>query len=273
MTYMRVIIIGDVVGEPGRALFKRHIAALRSQYRADAVIVNGENSAQSGRGIKPNIVAFFKDLGVDVITSGNHIWHHKEIYTYLEQHNDLLRPANFPHGAPGTGVTIIPVGGHKLGVINLQGRVFMREMVADPLREAETILTYVRSQTNNIVIDFHAEATSEKLALAYSVDGKVSAVVGTHTHVQTADERILPGGTAYITDLGMTGTLNSMLGMQKEGIIRQFKTQMPTKFMVDTESTPYVLSGVCVSIDTATGLAHSVERIRIIDSHEVDIQE
>ena len=263
--YSSVLLLGDVCAAPGRAIFQKHIARLREKYKADAVIVNGENSASTGKGITSRIVHFFKHHGVNVITSGNHIWAQKEIYGYLQEHRDLLRPANFPTGCPGVGVTTFEVRGVTVGVINLQARTFMREFVNCPFRTAESLITYLRPKTNVILVDFHGEASSEKMGLAYFLDGQVSAVVGTHTHVLTADERILPGGTAYITDLGMAGSLNSMIGMKKEPIIQHLITQMPIRFEVDG-TPPLVLSGVCVRIDTESGKALSIELIKVIDS-------
>lgn len=263
MARIRVLFLGDVVGAAGLAIFQKHIGRLREKYHADAVIVNGENSA-SGRGITPAIMRFFKAQGVNIVTSGNHIWHKPDIISYFAQNNDLLRPINFPVGTPGTGMTTFICNGIEIGVINVQGRVFMRELLACPFRAVESALTYLQSKTRIIFIDVHAEATSEKMGIAYAFDGRVSGVVGTHTHVQTADERILPGGTAYITDLGMAGSLNSMIGMKKEPIIQNFLTQMPTRFVADT-SLPVFMTGVCIEVDTQTGKATSIERIRVVD--------
>jgi len=268
---IRILCIGDVVGITGRTMFQKYSAHIRKQYAIDAVIVNGENSGQQGRGISPRIVSFFKHNGADIITTGNHIWYNREIYSYLEKNTDLLRPANFPATCPGVGVTTFMCNKNEseqytVGVINVQGRVFMRELVDCPFKAVESILTYLKYKTNIILVDFHAETTAEKMALAYYFDGKISALVGTHTHIQTADERILPGGTAYITDLGMVGSLNSMLGMKKEAIIHNFITQMPVKFTVDT-SNPVVISGVWIDINTETGKAVAIERVRIIDNN------
>ena len=268
MDKIRALFLGDLVGEPGRIIFKKHIVALRKKHNIDALIVNGENSAH-GRGITPKIVEFFKQHGVDVITSGNHIWQRQEIIPYLSSNRDLLRPANFPGGNPGVGVTTFMCKGFEIAVVNLQGRIFMREHIDCPFRVAESILTYLKHKTNIVFVDFHAEATSEKMGLAYFLDGKVSGVFGTHTHIQTADERILPGGTAYITDLGMAGALNSMIGMKKEPIIQNFLTQMPVRFAVD-QDWPLVMSGVCVEVDTKTGKATHIERIRIVDDTGVN---
>jgi len=270
MATIRVLFIGDLVGKAGRTIFEKHIDRVRKEHAIDALIVNGENSAQ-GRGITPKVAQFFKNHKVDVITSGNHIWHHKDIYPYLETHKDLLRPINFPPEAPGVGVTTFNCKGSTVAVVNVQGRVFMREMVTCPFRAMDSVLTFLRTKTNIILVDFHAEASSEKQALGLYLDGRISAMVGTHTHIQTADERILPGGTAYMTDLGMGGSLNESIGMKKEAIIQQFLTQMPVRFVVATSS-PFVMSGAWIEIDTVSGKAVRIERIRIID-HELIVDE
>lgn len=264
MQRLKVLLIGDVVGTSGRAMFQKHVPTLKRQRNIDAVIVNGENSCQ-GRGITSKIVRFFRHNGADVVTSGNHIWHNREIYTYIASHQDLLRPANFPSGVPGVGVTTFECNGITIGVINVQGRIFMREQVDCPFRAVDSILTYLNSRTHIVFVDLHAETTSEKMAMGHYLDGRVSGVVGTHTHVQTADERILPGGTAFITDLGMCGALNGMLGQKKEPIIEHFLTQMPTRFTVDTEP-PFVMTGVLIEVDASTGKALGIERIKIVDT-------
>lgn len=264
METLRVLMIGDVVGAAGRAIFQKHIDKVKRAHNINAVIVNGENCAH-GRGITTKNVRFFEHNGVDVITSGNHIWRHKEIYQYLDENSNLLRPANFPAATPGVGVTTFMVNGHRIGVVNLQGRVFMKELIDCPFYKADAIVNQLREKTNIILVDFHAEATSEKMAMSFFLDGRVSAVVGTHTHVQTADERILPGGTAHITDLGMSGSFNSMLGMKKEPIIHNFLTALPVKFSPDT-ATPIVMSGAWIEIDTKTGKALKIERVMIKDN-------
>lgn len=264
MSTIRVLLIGDVVGAAGRAMFQKHIPHIKKEHKIDAVIVNGENSSQ-GRGITSRIVKFFRHCGADVVTSGNHIWHNREIYGYLPSHEDLLRPANFPSGVPGVGVTTFMCNNKTIAVINLQGRVFMKDLIDCPFRTAESILTYLRHKTNIVFVDFHTETTSEKMAMGHLLAGKVSGVVGTHTHVQTADERILPGGTAFVSDLGMAGSLNGMLGMKKEAIVEQFLKQMPTRFVVDNQP-PFVLSGVWIEVDTETGKALAIERVRIVDT-------
>ncbi len=269
MSTIKVLMLGDVVGATGRAMLQKHINQLIEKYDADAVIVNGENSASDGRGINAKLMKFFKHNKVDVVTSGNHIWAKRDIYQYLADNSDLLRPANFPSECPGVGFTTINVNHFILGVINLQARTFMRDQVACPFKTVDSILTYLKTKTKMIVLDFHGEATAEKMGIAYYLDGRVSAVVGTHTHVPTADERVLPGGTAYITDLGMAGALNSMIGMKKEPIIQNMITQMPVKFSIETEG-PMYMSGVCIEIDTSTGKALKIERIYVVD-HELSI--
>lgn len=265
MSNIRILFLGDAVGVPGRTMVQKHLAHLKREYKIDFAIVNGENSASDGRGITSRIVRFFRHVGIDIVTSGNHIWAKKDIYQYLTENKDLLRPANFPNMCPGVGVTTVSYKDYVIGIINLQARTFMREQVSCPFKAADSILTYLKTKTNIILVDFHGEATSEKLGLAYYLDGQISALVGTHTHVQTADERILPGGTAYITDLGMSGALNSMIGMKKETVIQQLITQMPVKFIVDTQG-PMVLTGVWIEIDTKTGKAVRIERVKVIDA-------
>jgi len=263
MSHIRVLFLGDIIGVTGRTLFQKHIGRIKRELQIDAIVVNGENSSH-GRGITSKIMKFFKHNGVDVVTSGNHIWRQKEIYSYLSENDDLLRPANYPTACPGSGVTIFSCKGHEIGVINLQGRIFMRDHVDCPFKTADTILTYLKSKTNIIFVDFHAEATSEKMGLAYHLSGKISGLVGTHTHIQTADERIFPGATAYISDLGMAGSLNSMIGMKKEQIIKHLMTQMPVKFEVETQA-PYIMTGVYIDVEPTSGRALDIQRVKIID--------
>lgn len=269
---VRVLLLGDVVGSTGRTMFKKHIESVKAEHNIDFVIVNGENSNNNGRGITSRIVSFFKKNGADVITSGNHIWDQYEIQEYLQSHKDLLRPANFPAACPGSGFTVVECGDVKIGVINVQGRVFMREHTDCPFKTVDIILDQILSKTNIILIDFHAEATAEKLAMAFHVQGRVSAVVGTHTHIPTSDERILPGGTAYVTDLGMAGSFNSMIGMTKESVLPNFLMQMPSRFIVD-DKPPVVMSGVCVEIDTETGKACAIQRICVMDNELMLVNE
>lgn len=266
---IKILAFGDVVGELGCVTFQKHISQIKKHFNADFTIVNGENSCATGRGISPKLVTFFKHNGADIVTSGNHIWANKDIIEHFEQQNlDVLRPANFPSECPGKGVALLTKADVTLAVINLQGRVFMREILDCPFKAADSLMSYLKHKTNLILVDFHAETSSEKMGIAHYLDGRVTAVVGTHTHVQTADERILPGGTAFITDLGMCGALNGMLGMRKEIIIKNLITQMPQKFLVDN-TPPAVISGVCITADAETGRAIKIERFRHVDN---DIQ-
>ncbi len=261
---IRVLMLGDVIGNVGRAMLQKHLKPLKEKYAIDVTIVNGENSNTNGRGITARIAKSLKHNGIDIITTGNHIWDQKDIYEYLQDHTDIVRPANFPSECPGKGVTTFNCQGIEVAVVNLQGRVFMKEDLDCPFKTVDSILTYLKHRTNIILVDMHAETTAEKLALGYYLDGRVSCVVGTHTHVPTADERVLPKGTAYVTDLGMGGALHSLIGFKKESIIEKFKNQMPTRFMVETEP-PIVMTGIWVEIDTQTGKATKIERVKVID--------
>lgn len=266
MNSINIGCFGDVVGVTGRMMFQKHSTLLQKKYQLDGIIVNGENCSSTGRGITTKNVQFLQKNGVNMITSGNHIFQNKDIYAYLDQKKDLLRPANFPSAAPGTGAAFFNTAhGVTVGVINVQGRVFMRELLSCPFKAVESLIPFVKQKTDIIFIDIHAETTAEKMGLAHYVTGKVSAVFGTHTHVQTADHRILPGGTAFITDLGMIGSLNGMLGMKKDSVVNQFVTQMPSKFEVDT-TVPAVLSGVVVTVDIKTGKATGIESVRVIEN-------
>jgi Uncharacterized protein conserved in bacteria len=209
---IKILFIGDLVGLPGRALYKKHIAQLKQLHNADMVIVNGENSAYDGRGITPRIMEFYKANHADIVTTGNHCWAKKDIIPYFAQYKDILRPINFPSGCPGVGATTFMVQDTVVGVINVQGRVFMRDLVSCPIRAVEAALVHLKTIAQVIIIDMHAEASSEKMCMAAYFDGQVSAIVGTHTHVPTADERILNGGTAFITDVGMGGRSILLLG-------------------------------------------------------------
>ncbi len=261
---MRILFFGDLVGEPGRTMFARHHALLTKKYKADLTIVNGENSASDGRGITPAIAQWFFEQKVALITTGNHVWAKKEIAEYLATSKTILRPANFPSSCPGTGVALYTLeSGLTIGVINVLGRVFMRDLVDCPFKSLQTAIPYLAAHTPIIVVDIHAETTAEKAAIANFCDGKVSAVIGTHTHVQTADERILPKGTGFITDVGMAGALDSLIGMKIEPIIQQFLTQMPVKFAVATEG-PLQLCAALLAIDDEKGHCTAIERIRIV---------
>lgn len=264
MKDIKILFIGDIIGEPGLMIFSKHVKKLKEKYHAEAVIVNGENVAKNGRGITPVDMEQLKKLGVDVVTSGNHIWAKNNIQAYLESNTNLLRPANYPSSCPGKGVTLFSVKNILIAVVSLQGRVFFRELTDCPFRTMQTILSYLQPQTNVIIVDFHAEATAEKQGLAFFLDGKISALLGTHSHVQTADERVLPGGTAFISDVGMVGSLNSMIGFKKEGALRAMMTQIPVRFEVE-DNGPFVLGGVVLTVDAETGIAKKIERIRLVD--------
>ena len=233
---------------------------LISDYGIEFTIANGENAA-GGMGITPPIAIDILDLGVDVLTSGNHIWAKKEIIPFLDEESRILRPANYPAQVPGRGAGIYQLSnGKKVGVLNLEGRVFMKNLDC-PFRVGEKEIEILRQQTNIIIVDFHAEATSEKMAMGWFLNGKVSAILGTHTHVQTSDERILNEGTAYITDVGMTGPLASVIGIRKQVALERLLTQIPWKFDVATEEIE--LQGVVVEIDSNTGKSKDIKRIRV----------
>lgn len=260
---MRILVFGDVVGRPGRAAVERHLRALEPAGRPDFVVANGEN-ASGGRGIDPATAEALQDAGVDVITTGNHVWQSREIADYLAETTRVLRPANYPPGCPGSGWTVLPSrdGGAPVAVLNLIGRVFMGP--ADcPFRAAEAALDAIAGEAPVILVDMHAEATSEKNAMGRFLDGRVSAVVGTHTHVQTADEQVLPGGTAYLTDIGMCGPQDSILGVRTDRVIERFLTQMPTRF--DVAKGPVVVQGVEIEVDGATGRASAIRRLQVRD--------
>jgi metallophosphoesterase (TIGR00282 family) len=257
---MRILFIGDIVGKPGRQAVEGILEKLISDYGIEFTIANGENAA-GGMGITPPIAIDILDLGVDVLTSGNHIWAKKEIIPFLDEESRILRPANYPAQVPGRGAGIYQLSnGKKVGVLNLEGRVFMKNLDC-PFRVGEKEIEILRQQTNIIIVDFHAEATSEKMAMGWFLNGKVSAILGTHTHVQTSDERILNEGTAYITDVGMTGPLASVIGIRKQVALERLLTQIPWKFDVATEEIE--LQGVVVEIDSKTGKSKDIKRIRV----------
>ena len=254
---LRVLLIGDVVGPSGtRALFM-HLAQLRKRTRCDLVIANVENSA-AGFGLTLAQADEYTGYGVDVMTTGNHIWQQREILPRLDSDDRLLRPHNYPPSVPGKGVCVVESGGVKVGVLNLEGRVGMSQLEC-PFRVARAEVARLRKETPLVVVDMHAESAEEKEALALYLDGSVAAVVGTHTHVQTADERILPGGTAYLTDLGMTGPRHSVLGMKPEVVLSRSLSQMPLRMEVDEG--PADICGALLSVDRASGKAVALERI------------
>jgi len=256
---MRILFIGDVVGEPGRRAIRELVPKLKSSEKLDFVIANSENIA-AGSGVTPSLADELFDSGVDVLTSGDHIWKRKEVLDYIGTSNRLLRPANYPEGAPGLGATVIKSeSGESVGVINLIGRVFMQS-VDCPFKIAKKEVESLKRKSRIIIVDMHAEATSEKVALGWYLDGEVSAVIGTHTHIQTADEKILPGGTAFISDAGMTGPYDGVIGRKKEQILARFLSQMPTKF--EMAEGDIQLHGVIVDIDSKTGKANSIKRVQ-----------
>jgi metallophosphoesterase (TIGR00282 family) len=258
---MRILILGDVVGRPGRRALRQLVPALVKDEAIDLVIANAENAA-GGMGVDVKSAEELFSAGAHVLTSGNHIWKKKEIYPYLGKQPRLLRPANYPEGAPGQGwVEWQGEMGRRALVINVQGRVFMPSHVDDPFRCVDGILRARGNHPAVVVVDMHAEATSEKNAMGWFLDGRVSVVYGTHTHVQTADERILPRGTAYITDLGMCGPLDSVIGIEKDLVVEGFLTQLPRAFEVAQENV--VVQGVVVDVDDASGRAREIRRVRI----------
>ena len=254
---MRVLFIGDVVGRPGREAILTFLPSLCQEYALDFVVANGENAA-GGRGITQEKAQSLYELGVDFITLGNHTWDQRSLEKTIDEDMRIIRPANYPSGVPGRGYGIISKKGLKLGVINLAGRIFLAPL-DNPFKIVTEIVNKLKEETQAILVDVHAEATSEKMAMGYFLNGRVSAVVGTHTHVQTADERILSQGTGYITDVGMTGPTDSVIGVKKESVINGFLTQMP--FRHEVASGPIQLGAVVLDIDEC-GRARSIERIQ-----------
>lgn len=256
---MNILCIGDIVGRPGREFFERVLKPLKEELAVDVVIVNGEN-ASGGAGIMPKVADQLFAAGADVITLGDHTWDKREIYSYLNDNPRIIRPFNFPDGTPGRGWCVVKsANGTKIGVINLLGRVFMRYNVNCPFGAFDGIIKEIKKETPVAIVDMHAETTSEKVAFGHYVDGRASVVFGTHTHIQTADERVLDKGTAYITDLGMTGPYDSVIGQNKENIIQRFLTSMPNKFEVAKDGVH--ISGILVNLDERTGKARSIVRI------------
>ena len=256
---MNILAVGDIFGEPGRTALARLLPGLRQQHAIDFCVVNVENAA-GGFGVTPPMARQFLAEGADVLTSGNHIWDKREIVEYIARENLLLRPANFPLGTPGVGHITVKCGPHKVAVLNLMGRVFMLPLDC-PFRKADEIVPELRRETPIVLVDMHCEATSESQAMGWYLDGRVSAVVGTHRHVQTADERVLPGGTAYITDLGMTGPTDGVIGVDRDVILQRFLQQMPVRF--EPAKGPAALHGAVVSVDPDSGRALDIRRLRV----------
>lgn len=257
---MNLLFIGDVVGSPGRDMVKEYVPKIKEKYRPNFTIINGENAA-GGRGITEKIYREFLGSGAQAVTLGNHSWDNKEIFEFIDSAKNMVRPANFPEGTPGKGLAFFKVNDLEVAVINLQGRTFMPPLDC-PFKKADELVEIAQERTPFIFVDFHAEATSEKQAMGWYLDGRVSAVVGTHTHVQTADSRILPGGTGYLTDVGMTGPYDGILGMEREAVITKFLTSLPVRFEVPKAGRTQ-LSGVYMELDRKTGKSKKIERILI----------
>jgi metallophosphoesterase (TIGR00282 family) len=257
---VKLLFIGDIIGKPGRQAVSRELHRLVDRHMVDLVIANGENAA-GGFGITEETANDLFKCGIHVLTSGNHIWDKKESLDFINREEQLLRPANYPDGTPGRGSALfVTAGGAKVAVLNLEGRVFMNNLDC-PFRTADREIERLRAETPIIFVDFHAEATSEKASLGWYLDGRVSAMIGTHTHIQTADERILPDGTAYLTDAGMTGGFDSVIGVKKEEAITKFLSQLPVKF--DIAKNNLRLNGAVIAVDELSGKAVSIERINI----------
>ena len=257
---MKILFIGDIVGKPGRRAVQEILPSLIGNREIDLVIANCENAA-AGFGVTRDVVEELYDAHIDILTSGNHIWDKKEVLGFIEDYETLLRPANYPGLVPGKGSVLLPTAaGDYVGVLNLAGRIFMQPIDC-PFVTAKKEIVRLKAKTNVIIVDMHAEATSEKKALGWYLDGEVSAVLGTHTHVQTADDEVLSGGTAYISDVGMTGPFDSVIGIKKDTIIEKFLTQVPNKF--DVAKGDIRLQGVLMDIDTQSGRANAIERISV----------
>ncbi|GAB2722473.1 TIGR00282 family metallophosphoesterase [Paenibacillus thermoaerophilus] len=253
---MRLLFIGDIVGQPGRNAVRTMLPKFKEKYKPHLIVANGENAA-GGRGITSAIVKDLLDAGVHAITMGNHTWDNKDIYEWIDQESRVIRPANFPEGTPGRGFTVVRANGYELFVLNLQGRTFLPPLEC-PFRTADALWNEA-SKYRFKLIDLHAEATSEKIAFGWYMDGRASLVVGTHTHVQTNDARILPQGTGYLTDVGMTGPRDGVLGMERNSVIGKFLTQMPARFVVDEGK--WQINAVLAEFDDATGRATKVQTI------------
>jgi metallophosphoesterase (TIGR00282 family) len=255
---MKLLFIGDVVGSPGRKVLEAVLPALREEHSPDWLVVNGENSA-GGLGVTPKTARAFFEMGADAITLGNHAYRHREAYPYLDDEPRIVRPANYVKGNPGHGHTVVEKNGARLGVVNLSGTVFMKA-ARSPFTEADTILEELDGRADHVLVDFHAEATSEKVAMGWHLDGRVTACVGTHTHVPTADARVLPGGTAYVSDVGMTGARDSVIGVRSEQALESFRTQMPIRFET-ADDNPWV-NAVLIE-GRPDGLAASIEQLLV----------
>jgi 2',3'-cyclic-nucleotide 2'-phosphodiesterase len=258
---VKLLFVGDIVGSPGRRAVETLVPRLQEQHQPDFVVVNGENSA-GGLGITEKIARALYDVGVDAITLGNHAYRHSDVYPFLDNDDRIVRPSNYPKGNPGRGSTVVEKDGRALAVVNLSGTVFL-DAARSPFAEIDAVLADLKGKATHVLVDFHAEATSEKVAMGWYLDGRVTACVGTHTHVPTADGRVLPGGTAFISDVGMTGARGGVIGVVKEQAMRRFTTMMPVKFETATDD-PW-LNGVLIEADDDTGHATSIEQLLVPD--------
>ncbi len=255
---LTVLFLGDVVGEPGRKAVIARLPELKEQHAVDFIVVNGENAA-GGRGITGKITIELLRAGASVVTTGDHIWDQKDVFSFIETEPRLLRPINYPDGAPGNGSIVLETAKGKIGVINVQCRTFMQPILENPFRAVEATVARMREETQNIIVDVHGETTSEKIAMGRFLDGKVSAVIGTHTHVQTADEQIFPGGTAFLCDAGMCGPVHSVLGRAIEPIVNRFISNLPALFLVAAGEVR--LRGALIEIDEKSGRALRILRV------------
>ena len=255
---MNILFIGDIMGKPGRAAVKHFLPLLKTEYQIDVTLANGENAA-AGKGLTKTVADELYDSGIEYITMGNHVWDQKDIFSFIDQEPRIVRPANYPSGAPGRGYGVLHTKGQKIGILNLSGRIFLTPL-DDPFPVATRCINLLKHETPIVLVDFHAEATSEKVAMGWFLDGLVSAVIGTHTHVQTADARLLAKGTAYITDVGMTGPRDSVIGIKKELVINRFLTMLPVKF--EAAEGPVQINAVVLDIDEVTGKTRKIESIQ-----------
>jgi metallophosphoesterase (TIGR00282 family) len=260
----RILFVGDVVGQMGLKMCAKWLPRLRKELSLDGICANGENSAKGGRGITAISLEALLAANVDVITTGNHVWQFPDFYPLLNTQSAVIRPANFPTEVPGKGFVVRDFNGTKVAVINLLGRVFLKEHTQCPFKAAQRLVAEIKKETSCILVDFHAEATAEKAAFGLFLDGQVSAVLGTHTHVQTADARLMPQGTAFITDLGCVAALNSCLGVESAIIIEHLQTQLPMRFK-EALNPPFVLSGALIDLDIYNGRALSIQALRLLD--------
>ncbi len=264
MAIKNILCLGDIVGVTGRYAVRRHLEEIKLEHNIDFVIANGENAA-NGVGITRDTAAELFNSGIDVLTTGNHVWNNRDVFALIGNENRLLRPYNYPNESPGLGYYIYDCDDCKIGVLNLMGRTFLDPLDC-PFKKANIAIKHLKEKTNIIFIDFHAEATAEKIAFSYYLEGQVTCVFGTHTHVQTADEKIISSHTAYISDIGMCGSYDSVIGMKKEAAIARFVTKIPHRFEVET-SNP-MINGIIVQVDTQTGKASSIKRINIVYNND-----